>query len=373
MDYEYRRSLYRQIEEARGNPLIVFVTSMRQNASGQIAPDVIPELIHQINDISEGHEEVDLLVVSNGGDPLVAWRIVNLLRERFRRYNILLPYAAYSAATLLALGADKIVMHPFANLGPVDPQITSTRQSEGKTKKVNQFGSEDLVHYLAFVRENVGITNQQELERAFELLCQDVGALEIGAAKRSSQLMLSLGEKLLGLHTIDKNEARTITESLNKSFYHHGYSVGRTEARDLKLKVADNNPKLEKLIWEVWQSVSQDMKCDEPFDPLEIAFSNPESALSLSSGYSVNIPMNLPPPIAQQAYNQVLQQIGIQPIRPVEFEVFFAMIESVRSRSIFKQKGEVRAVRLPDMNINLNITPKSQKWVYQGSALKQEE
>lgn len=58
-------------------------------------------------------------------------------------------YTAYSAATLLALGADNMVMHPFANLGPVDPQITSTRQSKENNPKLSQFGSEDLVHYLA--------------------------------------------------------------------------------------------------------------------------------------------------------------------------------------------------------------------------------
>ncbi|MCB9125314.1 MAG: hypothetical protein H6643_12490 [Caldilineaceae bacterium] len=79
MSYETRRELYKQIEEARGMPLITYVTSLRQNASGQIAPDVIAELIRQLKDIPAQIKEVDFLIVSNGGDPIVAWRLVNLL------------------------------------------------------------------------------------------------------------------------------------------------------------------------------------------------------------------------------------------------------------------------------------------------------
>jgi ClpP class serine protease len=69
-------------------------------------------------------------VVSNGGDPIVAWRAITLLRERVEQIGVLVPQAAYSAATLLAMGADEIVMHPNGNLGPVDPQILVKRSGE---------------------------------------------------------------------------------------------------------------------------------------------------------------------------------------------------------------------------------------------------
>jgi hypothetical protein len=45
------------------------------------------------------------LVVSNGGDPITVARIIGLLRERFSKVSVLLPYVAFSAATLVALGA----------------------------------------------------------------------------------------------------------------------------------------------------------------------------------------------------------------------------------------------------------------------------
>ena len=364
MSYQTRCELYSEIEQARGIPLIVYATSLRQNASGQIAPDVISEFIRQIRNVPTSETKIDLLVVSNGGDPIVAWRLVNLLRERFAQFNVLLPYTAYSAATLLALGADSIVMHPFASLGPVDPQLTSTRQNEGRPPETKQFGSEDLAHYLSFVRENVGITDQGQLQSAFELLCRDVGALGIGRAKRSSQLMLSLGAKLLSLHMGDKNEARTIAESLNKSYYHHGYSVGRREAQELRLAVESPPQNIEQLIWKVWEEMAEEMECDTPFDPLAMAFSDPEAARALGAVNQLTIPTNLPPQVMQQVLNQILQQPIVHPIVPVAFDVFYAAVESRHGYSHFHQKGDIRALRLPDMNIQVNVSAKGQKWSY---------
>lgn len=365
MGYLDRCELYRQIEQVRGRPVISFVTSLRTNASGQIAADVIPEVVRQLSSVPDDAEEVDVLLVSNGGDPIVAWRIASLLRERFRRYNVLLPYSAYSAATLLALGADTIVMHPFASLGPVDPQLTSARRSEdGLAQQINQFGAEDLVHFLGFVRDNVGITDQEQLEKAFELLCKDVGALAIGSAKRSSQLMLSLSERLLRLHMADLKEAQTIAESLSRSYYHHGYSVGPKEAKELRLAIETPTADVQDLMWKVWQDLSDEMYCAEPFDPMEIVFAHPGAAQALSSVNFVNLPSNLPPPVMQQVLTQVLQQITVYPVVPVDFSIFFAAVESRKCHSHYRQQGEIRAVRLPDMSIQLNVTSKFQKWIF---------
>jgi len=63
--------------------MIVYVTSYRINASGQMSLDVIPEFINQLIEIPEDKKEIDLMIVSNGGDPIVPWRIMSLLRNKF--------------------------------------------------------------------------------------------------------------------------------------------------------------------------------------------------------------------------------------------------------------------------------------------------
>ena len=62
-----------------------------------------------------------------------------------------------------------------------------------------------------------------------------------------------MGERLLLMHMTgseDKTRARQIAENLNKSFFAHGDAVSRSRAKELQLKVADEDARLEKLVWE---------------------------------------------------------------------------------------------------------------------------
>lgn len=65
-------------------------------------------------------KKIDIFLCSNGGSGTVPWRMISLLREFAESVCVLIPYRAYSAATLLALGAGEIVMDPFAEMGPME-------------------------------------------------------------------------------------------------------------------------------------------------------------------------------------------------------------------------------------------------------------
>ena len=82
-----------------------------------MATDALPSLIKQFDVLPKNTKRADFMIVSYGGDPMVAWRIMSLLRERGIAVAVLIPQSAYSAATLLALGANEIVMHPNGHLG----------------------------------------------------------------------------------------------------------------------------------------------------------------------------------------------------------------------------------------------------------------
>ena len=359
MGYADRVKLYARIEELRDRPLVVYVTSPRANAGGEMAADAIPEVIDQLRAVDATATAIDMLVVSNGGDPLVSWRIVSLLRERFKKIGALLPYAAFSAATLLAMGADEIVMHPFSNLGPVDPQLRMT----GSDGQQTQFGAEDLRHFLEFVRSDVGVSDQEQLERAFELVCKEVGAIPIGIAKRSAQFALSMGEKMLSLHMGDANKAKAIAEALNRSFYHHGYPLGRTEARkEVGLPVSSPDAELEEAMWAVWKSFEQEMRCGEPFDPVAAVMADPQARAALTTVPQVQIPANLPQQIQEQVIQKVLQQVQIAPVPPVDYDLMHASVESARCGSAFTTKGSIMAVRRPDMAIAVSVTKSYQGW-----------
>ncbi len=331
-----------------------------------MAADAIPEFLDQIQFLPPDCRSVDLLVVSHGGDPTVAWRIMSLLRERVEKVGVLIPQSAFSAATLLALGADEVVMHPCANLGPVDPQITVARQIPGtQGKEIFEFGSEDLAGFLAFVRDSVGLSDQEYLKSAFEMFCKEVGAVPIGVATRGARLSVSMSEKLLRMHMQTDSEgqkARTIAETLNTKFFHHGYPVGRKEAKEIGLKVVKPSAELETVIWKLWLEIEAEFKSRVPFNPITEVANSANAAALFADVPVINMPSNLPPPMAQQILQQILQQVSVASIPAVDYTLTHAMMESTRRVSAFRTKGKIFAGRGPDMKISLNTVQLSSQW-----------
>jgi hypothetical protein len=368
MSYKERLELYEQISDARKRPLIVYVTSFRENASALMGGDVISQFAKLLSKIPSEKDSVDILIVSNGGDPIVSWRIICMLREKFDKIGALLPWAAYSAATLVALGADEIVMHPFSNLGPVDPQLRTKRKIPGRPAgqdtETLSFSAEDIRYFLDFVKSDIGISDQEQLQQSFELICKEVGSIPIGMAKRSTQLSLSMSEKLLNLHIKDSSRAKAISEALSGSFYHHGYAVGRKEAQKMGLPVVEADEGIEEKLWAVWQDIEKEMECEKPFNPVELVFAEPQVSALIEPVKQIQVPANLPQQVVQQMYKSVLQQISIVEVPPIDYNIFQATLECCCCKSEFRTKGKINVVRSPDMGLVVNVLPISSGWCF---------
>src|SRR6266851_9825531 len=133
-----------------------------------MSTDALPQIIKQIDALPNKSKALDFLIVSYGGDPMVAWRIMTLIRQRVEKVAVMIPQSAYSAATLVAFGANEIIMHPNGHLGPVDMQITSSGESGPKS-----FSTEDISAFLDFVRDNLKITDQEHVRALFEVTCKE--------------------------------------------------------------------------------------------------------------------------------------------------------------------------------------------------------
>lgn len=363
MSYTTRKDLFEKIETHRSRPLIAYVTSIRPNFSGQMAGDSVDYIIKQIQSIPTTQREIDFLIISNGGDPITALRIISLLRERFDKISVLLPYVAYSAATILSLGADEIIMHPYSNLGPVDPQLTVSRQSDNGQASQLQFSSEDIRNYIDFVKSDVGITDQEHLISAFNALAKEVGPLPIGSSKRSQQLSLSSSIKMLETHMEDKSKAAEIAKALNSSYYHHGYAVGRSEAKSIGLNIVFPDPELETLMWNVWCDYSDEMKCGSEFNIVTAIMTNPTVITWLNSATTINLPVNTPPPIAQNIIGNLAQQSAtITPQPPIQIKELVATIESPRSALAIHTTFSITYWRDANMALSFNATQYSEGW-----------
>jgi ATP-dependent protease ClpP protease subunit len=365
MGYQTRTDLYNEFENIRKKPLITYVTSIRANVQSQMSSDAIPQIIEQVNAISNDSHDVDFLIISNGGDPIAAQRIISILRERFKRISVILPYVAYSAATVLALGADEIVMHPYSNLGPIDPQMSIIKPNNMGQQSQLQFSSEDIRNYIEFIRSDVGITDQAQMITAFNTLAAEVGAIPIGSSKRSQQLLLSLSEKMLETHMgSDNNKAASIAKTLNTSYYHHGYPVGRQEAKKIGLDIVFPDQNMESLMWAIWLDFCAEMKCNQAFDPIAEIMDDPIAKSLLSTYPVISLPANTPTQIGQSIIGQMAQQMATQAVQlqPIEIVYPVATIESSRQAYVFNNTLNIAYWREANMSLSYNMIAYSKGW-----------
>ena len=95
------------------------------NAQAPIIREDIFDLIDQLNKIPTPPEEtrIDMVILSNGGFPHPAYQIMNVIRSKCTKLKAVVPLYAKSAATLMTLSADEIVMGPQSEIGPIDMQM----------------------------------------------------------------------------------------------------------------------------------------------------------------------------------------------------------------------------------------------------------
>ncbi len=366
MSIATRMDLYKEVESLRKRPLIVYATSQRQHASGSMASDVIPEFCNQVLCLPPKCPSVDLLIVSAGGDPMVAWRTISILREKVRHIAVLVPHMAYSAATFLAMGADEIIMHPFGNLGPIDPQITVNRKrQDGKNEQLH-FSSEDMEALIDFAREKTQLSDQQQMVEAFKMICAEAGALSTGFALRSSRLTQQLGVKLLLTHRKrgkdNERKAREIVDRLNKQFFTHGYALGRSEAREIGLNIVFPPQKLEDAMWHLWQEIEKDMKANIPFNPIALAAANPQLIPLFSAPPALALPSNAPPDVIQAIWQKVLASINATQYPSFDVSTIPAILESTRCQRMFKNVLRIAAFRTPEGAPDAHVTILEGRW-----------
>lgn len=76
------------------------------------------------NAAGKKERKLDLFVHSPGGDADAAEQICEYLRTQYDHIRVIVPLQAMSAATMMALSADEVVMGDHSQLGPIDPQLT---------------------------------------------------------------------------------------------------------------------------------------------------------------------------------------------------------------------------------------------------------
>lgn len=79
---------------------------------------------------------LDILLHSPGGSAEATESIVEILRARFSDIRFIIPSVAKSAATMMAMSGNELLMDECSELGPTDPQMMFIRDGQFKSSPV---------------------------------------------------------------------------------------------------------------------------------------------------------------------------------------------------------------------------------------------
>lgn len=267
-----RKELIKELEEIRGSRIIAYIGGDRQSISTRVAPDIIPVFYKHLAKLGSHNYKFDLFLYTKGGDVLTALRLVDLIYEFTDQFSILIPYKAYSAGTLVALGASEIVMNKTGELSPIDPNVTSIYNPQDPLNPSARLpvSVEDIYSFFA-VTKNLGINNEDAMVQVFLRLLDTVQPLAIGSLYRSYLLIKDVAKKLLVKHldhSLEQHRINDIVKKLTKKFFSHNYIIGRKEARDsLQLPVVYSSENLESKIWALYESYESYLNLNSPYNP----------------------------------------------------------------------------------------------------------
>lgn len=353
-----RKKIIQAIEKKRGSKVITYVTSDREGLSVQIAGDVVSLIHEHVLALKEKERaKLDLFIYSRGGHSDVPWAIVSMFREYSQKgsFSVLIPYRAHSAATVIALGADEIVMTKKAELGPIDITIGSGPYNPTEKNSLQRLpiSVEDVTGYFSLL-EKVGCERPDEKMKGFELLTNHVHPLALGTVSRLLEETKLVGLRLLSTRAnpFGEEENHEIIKRLSSEVYSHSHSISRSEAlKYIGIKQVKNAEEVgvgfADELWALYEEYRQLFCLEDPFRPEEYLISNdleenvwtdlnlacveslrrfdickqslrtrrlrqvpPQVTLNLTN---LNLPVinvpNLPPNIDQNAINLLIQQV----------------------------------------------------------------
>ncbi len=284
-----KKQLIKQLEMARGSRVITYITSDRPGpVNARVAPDVIPLFSKQLRAITANGKvpKIDLFLYSAGGDTLVPWRLVSMIREHCDSFSVLVPYKAHSAATMISLGADEIVMSDLSELSPIDPSTANVFNPQDPANAQNKIpiSVEDVIAFFDLAKNKFGIKSDESLTEVFDQFVRanpQVHPLALGNVNRIHNLIRLLAKRLLKSHQVPMRdeEVEKIVEYFTEKLYSHQYFVGRKEAKEeLGLKtVVSADVALSKMMTDLYEAYREEMG-------LNAAMWNPELELGPNMG-----------------------------------------------------------------------------------------
>lgn len=209
--------------------------------------------LEQLKDV--GHrKKLSLIVFSTGGDSMGCLRIATLLRSFCETLEILVPSTCSSAATQLALSADKILFTPLGYLSPIDTQLL-VKEPHLTDYSYNQISISSFLKARDFLEKEGPVKSVgEEAEGAYRTLFKYVHPIVYAEAERLSKRSKMTAKIMMNLHQQsfeNQKKIDSIANNLVFDYPDHGFPIQYEKAKEVGLPAEKLPDDVSYLLWDL--------------------------------------------------------------------------------------------------------------------------
>lgn len=173
-----RRVAYEDLAKKTGRPVFVYATAFHHPWKASLFGNMMNIDLTDKDGLLEliaktPGPAVDVFVHSPGGSAEAAESLVAMLRENFEEVRFIITGTAKSAATMLAMSGDEIIMDTAGELGPIDPQILTANGFVPAGSIIEQFDTASQTIEKDPAKLTVWLPILQSMAPALLVQCQN--------------------------------------------------------------------------------------------------------------------------------------------------------------------------------------------------------
>lgn len=232
-----------QIIAANGTDIYIFSGSITQPAERDLNA-----CIHEC----QRNKNAFLVLTTHGGSADVAYQMVRCLQRNYNegRFVLFIDSVCKSAGTLIAIGADEIVMSDTAEMGPIDVQLAKpgelgeylsglTATQALDTLRSEVFRAFEYYFLQLRFRSGFQVTTRQAADVAAEMAVGTFGRvyeqfepMRLGENERANLIAYEYGSRIRTENVLEE----TLTQLIG-GYPTHGFVIDRDEAAKLFVTV----------------------------------------------------------------------------------------------------------------------------------------
>ena len=252
-----RQELINDIQNKTGRKLICYLGGLQAEISRDDALFLV-DLLHNISP----NEDLDFVLHTPGGDIDAAEKLITMVRNKVGTgvLRVVIPDFAKSAGTLIALGADFIVMSDSSELGPIDPQMVMADENGNRIHI-------PILSYLGAYKEHSAALKRDPDDAVAQMMLSKLDPTRVKHFETALRRARAIAENQLkkGMFRSEPGNFTAIASKLldPERWLSHGQMISAADALDIGLAV-ETLPTDDELWQLYWQ-----LHCYQRLDLLE--------------------------------------------------------------------------------------------------------